>query len=128
MLVHVLGERPVQLVADAMDLEAVVAEAAQGVAALRARAGRARGVQEEVHAPVAIKVGHKDLLHVGQLAPAARVARELRVGQGGVALAPLLAKDVVNAHGEVDRQMYSSPTAPMLSCPQQTSAVSPGST
>ena len=55
-------------------------EAAERVAALRARAGRKRGrVQEEVQLAVLVKVRNKDLLHVGERPRLARVAREARV-------------------------------------------------
>ena len=55
-------------------------EATERVAALRARAGRERGrVQEEVHLAVVVEVAHEDLLHVGERARVARVAREARV-------------------------------------------------
>ena len=65
------------------NLEGVVAEAAERVAAHRARAGRGCGrVEEEVHAPVVVKVGDEELLRVGELDAriAARVAWILRVG------------------------------------------------
>ena len=64
------------------NLEGVVAESPELVAAHRARAGRGRGgVEEEVHAPVVVKVGEEQLLRVGELDArvAARVAGEARV-------------------------------------------------
>lgn len=65
------------------NLEGVVAKATLLVAAHRARSGRRRrGVEEEVHAPVVVKVGDKDLLRVCELDArvVARVTREARVG------------------------------------------------
>ena len=70
------------------DFKGVVAESPELVAAHRARAGRGRGgVEEEVHAPVVVKVGEEELLRVGELDArvAARVAREARVGLLGEA-------------------------------------------
>lgn len=80
MLVHVLLWQ-VRLVAGAVHLEAVISKSAEAVATLRARAGRERGrVEKEVHLGVPVEVAHEDLLHIGQRARVARVAREARVG------------------------------------------------
>ena len=70
------------------DLEGVESEAADGVAAHCARAGRRRGcVKEEVGESVGVEIGEDDLLRVGKLDArvATRVAGEARIPMLGEA-------------------------------------------
>ena len=59
------------------NLEAIVADASEAVALLRARSGRRRwSVNEEILTLIIVKVGHKHLERIGQVSVRARLARK----------------------------------------------------